>query len=117
MSLDLWSPRRNRNALFSLTHSSGQAVVEFTLVFLLFLIIAWIPADFGLASIRVSWLRMLRVKGLESRQPIQSSEAERFAEIPGRPSVPCLLAQEIFLAKPLQGFRPRFFQEPQSPQR
>jgi TadE-like protein len=31
------------------TDSSGQAVVEFTLVFLLFLIIAWIPADFGLA--------------------------------------------------------------------
>jgi hypothetical protein len=30
-------------------HSSGQAVVEFTLVFLLFLIIAWIPVDFGLA--------------------------------------------------------------------
>ena len=31
------------------SHSSGQAVVEFTLAFLLFLIIAWIPADFGLA--------------------------------------------------------------------
>jgi Flp pilus assembly protein TadG len=31
------------------THSSGQALVEFTLVFLLFLVIAWIPADFGLA--------------------------------------------------------------------
>ena len=31
------------------THSSGQTVVEFTLVFLLFLVIAWIPADFGLA--------------------------------------------------------------------
>jgi Flp pilus assembly protein TadG len=31
------------------TSSSGQAVVEFTLVFLLFLVIAWIPADFGLA--------------------------------------------------------------------
>ena len=29
--------------------SSGQAVVEFTLVFLLFLVIVWIPADFGLA--------------------------------------------------------------------
>jgi TadE-like protein len=27
----------------------GQALVEFTLVFILFLIIAWIPADFGLA--------------------------------------------------------------------
>ena len=31
------------------SHSSGQAVVEFTLVFLLFLVIAGIPADFGLA--------------------------------------------------------------------
>ena len=29
--------------------SKGQAVVEFTLVFLLFLVISWIPADFGLA--------------------------------------------------------------------
>lgn len=27
----------------------GQAVVEFTLIFILFLVIAWIPADFGLA--------------------------------------------------------------------
>jgi type IV secretory pathway TrbD component len=27
----------------------GQAVVEFTLVFVLLLVIAWIPADFGLA--------------------------------------------------------------------
>ena len=30
-------------------NSTGQALVEFTLVFLLLLIIAWIPADFGLA--------------------------------------------------------------------
>jgi len=29
--------------------SKGQAVVEFTLVFLLFIAISWIPADFGLA--------------------------------------------------------------------
>lgn len=49
MSLHLCSPRRSRNDLNSLTRSSGQAVVEFTLVFLLFLVIAWIPADFGLA--------------------------------------------------------------------
>lgn len=28
---------------------AGQALVEFTLVFLLFLVVAWIPADFGLA--------------------------------------------------------------------
>ena len=29
--------------------NKGQALVEFTLVFLLLIIIAWIPADFGLA--------------------------------------------------------------------
>jgi len=37
----------------SLRHASvdnkGQALVEFTLCFLLFLVVAWIPADFGLA--------------------------------------------------------------------
>jgi Flp pilus assembly protein TadG len=47
MSLDLHSLRRI--VLTRLTRSTGQAVVEFTLVFLIFLIIAWIPADFGLA--------------------------------------------------------------------
>jgi Flp pilus assembly protein TadG len=31
------------------SRSKGQAVVEFTLVFVLFLAISWIPADFGLA--------------------------------------------------------------------
>jgi Flp pilus assembly protein TadG len=49
MSLNLCSPCVKRNALITLTRFSGQAVVEFTLVFLLFLVIAWIPADFGLA--------------------------------------------------------------------
>ena len=34
---------------FSSRPSSGQSVVEFTLVFLLFLVVVWIPADFGLA--------------------------------------------------------------------
>jgi Flp pilus assembly protein TadG len=32
-----------------LTQSSGQALVEFTFTFLILLIVAWIPADFGLA--------------------------------------------------------------------
>ncbi len=45
----IYNPRRSQHLLMSLARSSGQAVVEFTLVFLLFLIIAWIPADFGLA--------------------------------------------------------------------
>jgi len=31
--------------------NKGQALVEFTLCFLLFLVIAWIPADFGLAFV------------------------------------------------------------------
>jgi len=42
-----WFGKRNLFARFQL--SSGQAVVEFTLVFLLFLVVVWIPADFGLA--------------------------------------------------------------------
>jgi Flp pilus assembly protein TadG len=33
----------------SCSSAKGQALVEFTLVFILLLIIAWIPADFGLA--------------------------------------------------------------------
>jgi hypothetical protein len=40
---------RNRNLATGFPSSSGQAVVEFTLVFLLFLVVVWIPADFGLA--------------------------------------------------------------------
>lgn len=34
---------------FRLGNCSGQALVESTLTFLLFLVVAWIPADFGLA--------------------------------------------------------------------
>jgi hypothetical protein len=36
-------------SLFGSCNQKGQAVVEFTLVFVLLLVIAWIPADFGLA--------------------------------------------------------------------
>ena len=49
MSLDSSSPLLSRKGLMGLTGSSGQAVVEFTLTFLILLIVAWIPADFGLA--------------------------------------------------------------------
>jgi hypothetical protein len=38
-----------RLALFDIRNRNGQAVVEFTLIFVLLLVIAWIPADFGLA--------------------------------------------------------------------
>jgi Flp pilus assembly protein TadG len=43
------SSHRSRIILTSFASSSGQATLEFTLVFLLLLVIAWIPADFGLA--------------------------------------------------------------------
>jgi TadE-like protein len=38
-----------RHPLTNFPFASGQALVEFTLTFLLLLIVAWIPADFGLA--------------------------------------------------------------------
>jgi hypothetical protein len=40
---------RHSQALRLFIHSKGQALVEFTLIFVLLLIVAWIPADFGLA--------------------------------------------------------------------
>lgn len=40
---------RRTQSLGACAGSKGQAVVEFTLVFILLLIVAWIPADFGLA--------------------------------------------------------------------
>jgi len=49
MALDSSSSLPSLNALISLTRSSGQALVEFTFTFLILLIVAWIPADFGLA--------------------------------------------------------------------
>jgi Flp pilus assembly protein TadG len=33
----------------ALRQNNGQALVEFTLIFILLLVVAWIPADFGLA--------------------------------------------------------------------
>ena len=48
-----WHVKLNRlrycGSLSSCRHGKGQALVEFTLVFVLLLIVAWIPADFGLA--------------------------------------------------------------------
>lgn len=42
-------PRQITQSLRGCLASTGQALVEFTLAFILFLVIAWIPADFGLA--------------------------------------------------------------------
>jgi Flp pilus assembly protein TadG len=37
------------NSLAARLNRKGQAVVEFSLIFILLLVVAWIPADFGLA--------------------------------------------------------------------
>ena len=42
-------PRGITQSLRSSLTSKGQAMVEFTIVFILLIIVAWIPADFGLA--------------------------------------------------------------------
>lgn len=43
------SPKSTQNAIIKLFNRRGQAMVEFTLIFILLIIVAWIPADFGLA--------------------------------------------------------------------
>lgn len=43
------SGRLTLKSVLRLSSQRGQALVEFTLVFLLLLVVAWIPADFGLA--------------------------------------------------------------------
>jgi Flp pilus assembly protein TadG len=42
-------PRQITQSLRGCLASTGQALVEFTFVFMLLLVVAWIPADFGLA--------------------------------------------------------------------
>ena len=43
------SPILTPSSLARVIHQRGQAMVEFTLIFILLLVVAWIPADFGLA--------------------------------------------------------------------
>jgi type IV secretory pathway TrbD component len=43
------SRRLTLKSVLRLSSQRGQALVEFTLVFLLLIVVAWIPADFGLA--------------------------------------------------------------------
>jgi TadE-like protein len=54
-----------------LANKKGQAMVEFTLIFILLLIVAWIPADFGLA------LYTGRIAQNASREGARIAAAER----------------------------------------
>ena len=43
------TPKSTQNSVHTHFNQRGQAMVEFTLIFILLLVVAWIPADFGLA--------------------------------------------------------------------
>src|SRR5438128_11788097 len=63
--------------LCSSLSSKGQAVVEFTLVFVLLLVILWIPADFGLAFLSGQLAQSAAREGAR----IASAEANYAAQV------------------------------------
>jgi hypothetical protein len=68
----------------------GQAVVEFTLVFMLFLIIAFIPADFGLAFLTGQLAQNASREGarIAAADPCLMGFT---STTPGSPILPCLI--------------------------
>ena len=108
-------PSQVGNALISLTRSAGQAVVEFTLVFLLLLVVAWIPVDFGLAFYTSQLAQNASREGARIAAADRKLGAERFKERPDNQLYHAFLLTETYLAKPRQGFLPLFFQAPRSP--
>ena len=86
-------PRRITQPLRYCLTSKGQAMVEFTIVFILLIIVAWIPADFGLAfytsqiaqnAAREGARRRAAGAGAGSRQADRLSGHERRCRPSGR---------------------------------
>lgn len=71
--------------------SKGQAVVEFTLIFMLFLIVAWIPADFGLAFLTSQLAQNAAREGarIAAADPCLMGFT---STDPSSPMLPCLIA-------------------------
>jgi hypothetical protein len=67
-------------------NNNGQAVVEFTLVFVLFLVVAWIPADYGLAFLT----GQLALNA--SREGARIAAADPCLKGTTAPNTPCLIA-------------------------
>lgn len=88
----LWNLVYNRfrraHSLGSCAGGKGQALVEFTLCFILLLIIAWIPADFGLAFYTAQLAQSA------SREGARIAAADR-APVDGSCTMPCSSATGI----------------------
>lgn len=69
----------------------GQTLVEFALVFVLFVVVAWIPADFGLAF----YTGQIALNA--SREGARIAAAERNLE-PGNCTMPCTGAPSLLKA-------------------
>ena len=81
---------RTRQALTLRSNHKGQALVEFTLVFLLLLVVAWIPADFGLAFYTG------QLAGSAAREGARIAAADpNFAAQVGSCSLPCSSGGDI----------------------
>jgi Flp pilus assembly protein TadG len=70
---------------FSNSNRKGQAAVEFTLTFVLLLIIAWIPADFGLAFFTGQQAQNAAREGAR----IASADPTLVAQMGGATSISC----------------------------
>ena len=67
--------------------NKGQALVEFTLCFILLLVIAWIPADFGLAF----FTNQLMGNAAREGARIASAEPALTAQVAGGATISCTL--------------------------
>ncbi len=75
--------------------SKGQALVEFTLVFVLLIIIAWIPADFGLAF----YTGQLALNASREGARIAAADPDLLAKItPQTCAIPCASASDLHKA-------------------
>jgi hypothetical protein len=70
-----------------LSQASGQALVEFTLVFILFLIVAWVPTDFGLAFFTGQVAQNAAREGVR----IAAADTTLLSQLGGNISIECTL--------------------------
>jgi hypothetical protein len=70
-----------------LSQACGQALVEFTLVFILFLIVAWVPADFGLAFFTGQVAQNAAREGVR----IAAADTTLLSQLGGNISIECTL--------------------------
>ena len=80
-------PRGITQSLRSSLTSKGQAMVEFTIVFILLIIVAWIPADFGLAFYTGQQAQNAAREGTR----IAAADTTLLAQLGGNTSVQCNL--------------------------